>query len=1335
MPFLHHYFAKTWDANDPKMIQDKKRLALLSGDSAIRVEEWFVVRTHTKLQEDTAQKLSELLEAKQVNPQNPLPSFWVGIREGTLSPWGSKAIDLIHRCAIGVDEGVDRIERLSGWYCRLGNVANLASDAAQVIDPMTEAVWLPESLTTLFAEQPRRPLRTVSRTVAGIAAVNRQWGLALSDEEIAYLSAHFSQVGRDPSDAELMMFAQANSEHCRHKIFRGQFIIEGQTQEKSLFDWIRATHTQTPQNTLIAYADNAAVVQGGEVESFYATKDRLYRFTREIEHLVFKAETHNHPTGVSPFSGAATGAGGEIRDEAATGRGAGMRAGFCGYMTAELIAPEAPSDQNYSNPTHLASAWQIMKEAPLGAAAFNNEIGRPNLIGFFRTLDWQDRAMDEQGNPVENRWSYHKPLMIAGGWGMIAERQIHKKVFNEGALLIQLGGPSLLIGLGGGAASSANSGANAQSLDFASVQRANPEIQRRCVEVINTCARLGEDNPILSIHDVGAGGLSNAFTELIDSVTLGGEFSLKAVPCEDPALSPMELWCNESQERFVLAIHPHDWQRFADICQRERCPVAVVGYAKNHHQLKVVDDRIDEPINAVDMPLSAILGNPPNKVIETQKRTWVFPINSAEATIAQSQNLSQTLLRILAHPNVGAKYFLITIGDRTVGGITHRDALVGPRQMPTADCAITLNALQPQANNGFAGTACALGERPLIATRSPSASVRMAIGEMITNLLSADCRDLSKVKISANWMAAANDPEQAGMLYSAVQAASEFCQSLGLSIPVGKDSLSMQSQWQDAQGNAHRSLSPVTLIASCVAPLDTLAHQTPLWQALEEETELLLIDWGGEDKPLGGSMLGQIHASFADKNYPDAPSPEIILSTILALARCRDQGLILAYHDISDGGLVTTVCEMAITSDRGFSLYLDGLCASADPLDVDGAERDPHKLRGRYQEKIIRALFCESLGVVVQVRRNARQALMEHFRSVGLASIVSVIGHPQINRLAENRARVMINSTALIDLPLSELERSWLSTTRAMQENRDDYECVQEMFEDLASAKLIAQLPQPIAQSYATFQPYRGSKARPVQVAIIREQGINGHLELAAAFTYAGFQALDMTLSDIESGRNTLEGVQGLAIPGGFSFGDVLGAGRGMAKSILFHPQLAKVFRAFFARPETFTLGLCNGCQVLSQLRSIIPGAEHFPDFVINRSHRYEARWVNAQVVDSPSIFMRDLADMIVPIIVSHGEGRALWHDPRAKDYAVLRYVNQEGLPTQRYPQNPNGSPEGLTGFTSADGRVTLMMPHPERGFLQNQWSYLPPLLEADHGFSPWMMMFANAFDWCRGKI
>ena len=1103
------------------------------------------------------------------------------------------------------------------------------------------------------------------------------------------------------------MFAQANSEHCRHKIFNADWVIDARTMEKSLFGMIRDTHKAQPDGTVVAYADNASIIEGAEVDRLYPDADGVWRSHRELTHLLAKVETHTHPTAISPFPGASTGAGGEIRDEGATGRGSRPKAGLAGFSVSnlEIAGFVQPWEKPYGKPERIASALEIMIEGPLGAAAFNNEFGRPNLAGYFRTFQ-QEVQGDMRG--------YHKPIMIAGGVGNIQASQSHKVQFAPGTLLIQLGGPGMLIGLGGGAASSMATGTNAADLDFASVQRGNPEIQRRCQEVIDACWQRGEANPILSIHDVGAGGLSNAFPELADSAGLGAHFELREVHIEEPGMSPREIWSNESQERYVLAIAPADLELFQAICERERCPFAVVGQASADGHLIVSDRHFDN--QPVDMEMQVLLGKPPKMTRNVSRRAiHLPPFDVTDIALAEAAN------RVLRMPAVASKSFLITIGDRSVGGLTARDQMVGPWQVPVADVAVTAMSF-----TGYRGEAFAMGERTPLACVDPAASGRMAVGESITNIAAADIADIKQIKLSANWMAAAGHRGEDARLYDTVKAVSEFCIASGLSIPVGKDSLSMRTAWNEGDGD-RQVVAPLSLIVTAFAPVEDIRRTlTPQLQLIEGvETDLLLIDLGNGKNRLGGSVLAQAYNSVGE-HAPDV-DPAQLAAFFAIIQQFRRDNLLLAYHDRGDGGLFATVCEMAFAAKCGLSLVLDTVCYDPYMNDVDGLEKRPDTLVGRFHDRLMAGLFAEELGAVLQIRRDDRNRITETLRAAGLA--YHFIGEPN----ERDEIRLWRNAKLVFAAPRSELLQAWSETSHRIASLRDDPECALEEFQalaDVADPGLSVRTSFDVCERPAA--PFIATGVRP-RVAVLREQGVNSQFEMAAALTAAGFEAVDVHMSDLQSGRIALDGFKGLAACGGFSYGDVLGAGQGWAKSILFNPKLRDAFQGFFARPDTFSLGVCNGCQMMAHLAPIIPGAEHWPTFHRNRSEQFEARFVMVEVLDSPSVLLAGMAGSRMPIVVSHGEGRAVFAGPaqQAAAAVALRYVDNHGAVASRYPANPNGSPDGITGLTTADGRVTIMMPHPERTARTLQMSWAPDWLRGQSpDASPWQRMFDNARKW-----
>ncbi len=1226
------------------------------------------------------------------SPAHPGQRVLVTPRVGTESPWSSKATDIVHVCGLAA---VRRVERGTVYFIESQETLKaeeLRRLAVHLHDRMTESVWI-DSIDPqgLFHGAAARPLRTVALGADGRAALaqaNLDWGLALSGDEIDYLVTAFGKLGRDPTDVELMMFAQANSEHCRHKIFNADFIIDGQPQPLSLFAMIRATHAANSRGVLSAYRDNAAVIEGGSATRFFPDpQTQRYSGRHEPVDILMKVETHNHPTAISPFPGAATGAGGEIRDEGATGIGAKPKAGLTGFSVSNLKIPgmQQAWERDFGKPDRIASALDIMIAAPLGSAAFNNEFGRPNICGYFRTFEQQG---PEAGRTVIR--GYHKPIMIAGGLGNVRRQDVEKKDVVIGAPLVVLGGPSMLIGLGGGAASSVGSGQSSSELDFASVQRGNAEIQRRAQEVIDRCWALGEANPILLIHDVGAGGLSNALPEAIAHSRRGGRIDLRRIPSAESELSPMEIWCNEAQERYVLALVPGSESAFAALCERERCPYAVVGEITGDGRLLVTDPLLTA--TPVDMPIEVLLGKAPRMTrnVRALQRTGL-PLSTAGTTIADS------LDRLLTLPTIADKSFLITIGDRTVGGMISRDQMVGPWQVPVADCAVSLNSY-----DGYGGEAMAMGERTPVAVLNAPASGRLAVAEAITNILAADIRDLTDIRLSANWMAACGEPGEDADLFATVRAVGvELCSSLGITIPVGKDSLSMRTAWTDAAGE-HAVIAPVSLIISAFAPVqDARATLTPELD-LSQGSRLLLVDLGAGKNRLGGSCWAQVH-SLSGGEPADLDSPQLLAAMFAAVRELKDKGLLLAYHDRSDGGVLLTVLEMAFASRCG--------------LDIDlGAASDP-----------LAACFAEELGAVLQVPAARTAAAFAVLERHGLAALSRDIGEPLPRSSA---VQLRVHGRTGFSASRSDLHRRWSEVSFRIQELRDNPDCAREEFARLADEAdpgLHACLSYDPGEDVAA--PFISSGARPA-VAILREQGVNSQTEMAAVFTRAGFDAYDVHMTDILSGRVRLGRFHGLIACGGFSYGDVLGAGEGWAKSILFNPRAREEFAAFFARSATFTLGVCNGCQMLSALKELIPGADAWPRFVRNRSEQYEARLALVRVPPSRSVLLAGMQDSVLPIVVAHGEGQAEFDagstaaSLMAQRLLTLQYVDNHERPTQMYPFNPNGSPLGLAGLCSTDGRVTSVMPHPERVFRTVQCSWAPRGWAEDGG---WMRLFRNA--------
>lgn len=1285
-------------------------------------------------------------------------SIIVTPRMGTVSPWASKATDIARNCGLTEAVGVQRIERGTQYFLHGAALTETQRQAIEALlhDRMTESV-LPslDAAQDLFTSLEAAPMAYVDILGGSVEAgrkalqqANKDWGLALADDEIDYLFNAFTKQKRNPTDVELMMFAQANSEHCRHKIFNADFTIDGQKMDKSLFGMIRHTEQTSPQHTVVAYSDNAAIMQGRSSQRFVASQagDCGMRYVAQnaLQHVLMKVETHNHPTAISPFAGAATGAGGEIRDEGATGRGAKPKAGLTGFTVSKLWG--GMSDQPGGKPEHIASPLQIMTEGPLGSAAFNNEFGRPNLGGYFREYEQAIATPAAQGGHVRHM-GYHKPIMIAGGLGTIDAGLTHKIRFPAGTLLVQLGGPGMRIGMGGGAASSMSSGANAAHLDFDSVQRSNPEIERRAQEVINHCWALGQANPILAIHDVGAGGLSNAFPELVNDAGRGACFDLRCIPLEESGLAPKEIWCNESQERYVLAIAPESLPQFEAFCQRERCPFAVVGVATEACELIVgdVDLAADAPPaatgQAVHMPMNVLLGKPPK-----MQRNVHSVAQHGQALNMTDISLQDAVAQVLGHPTVASKRFLITIGDRTVGGLTHRDQMVGPWQVPVADCAVTLADYA-----GLAGEAMSMGERTPLAMLDAPASGRMAVAEAITNLLAAPIA-LPRVKLSANWMAACGEPGEDANLYRTVQAVGmELCPQLGISIPVGKDSLSMRTQWQTPDGAAHKVVSPVSLIVSAFATVDDVRGTlTPQLNRDLAETHLLLVDLGRGKNRMAGSILSQVlgqSGCLQKDGVPDLDDAQDLVRLVDAVNVLREQGQILAYHDRSDGGLLSCVAEMTFAGQVGVALNIDMLLMQAQgatdgSMDSGEAKNWEKQISGRRHIQMLNALFNEELGVVLQVRSSARSAVMQVLREHNLGACSHFIGTVRSNAasldMGKGQLSIWCDAQQVFAADLRELHQIWDTVSWKICQQRDNPACA----DSEHASKGVAE--DPGMHMHLTFTPQAPAvapnaapavhAARP-RVAILREQGVNSHVEMAYAFDCAGFEALDVHMTDLQTGRVKLADVQGVVACGGFSYGDTLGAGVGWARSITFNPVLRDAFAAFFACPDTFGLGVCNGCQMFAELAGLIPGAEHWPRFTHNQSARYEARLSMVEVLDSPSIFLQGMAGSRLPIAVAHGEGYANFavQGDSAQVLGAMRYVDNHGQATEAYPFNPNGSPGGLTAVTTADGRFTAMMPHPERVFRHIQMSWTDPQQAGDRsGFSPWMQLWVNARKWVR---
>ncbi|KID55261.1 phosphoribosylformylglycinamidine synthase [Pseudoalteromonas luteoviolacea] len=1244
------------------------------------------------LSETELDKLSKLLKygptAVEHKPEGTL--ILVTPRIGTISPWASKATDIANNC--GLDK-VHRVERGIAYYVEGALSAEQLVDVAKLLhDRMTESVHSNlEDAGQLFRVEEPRPMSSVDILGGGreaLATANVEQGFALADDEIDYLVENFTKLGRNPNDIELFMFAQANSEHCRHKIFNADWTIDGEEQPKSLFKMIKNTYETHPENVLSAYKDNAAVMKGSKAGRFFPNKEGEYSYNQENIEILMKVETHNHPTAIAPFSGASTGSGGEIRDEGATGRGSKPKAGLVGFTVSNLRIPgfEQPWETNFGKPGRIVDALDIMIDGPLGGAAFNNEFGRPNLLGYFRT--YEEKVNSHNGEEVRG---YHKPIMLAGGLGNIRTEHVQKGEIPVGAKLVALGGPAMNIGLGGGAASSMASGQSNEDLDFASVQRENPEMERRCQEVIDKCWQLGDENPIAFIHDVGAGGLSNAFPELVDDGGRGGKFQLRNIPNDEPGMAPHEIWCNESQERYVLAVAAEDFARFEEICKRERAQYAVIGEATEERHLTVADSHFDN--NPVDLPLEVLLGKAPKMHRDVESKQV-----SGEALKTESIDVEEAAKRLLRLPTIAEKTFLITIGDRTVTGLVARDQMVGPWQVPVANCAVTAAAFDT-----YHGEAMSMGERTPAALLNYGASARLAVAEALTNIAGANIGGLENIKLSANWMAAAGHPGEDAGLYEAVKAVGEeLCPALGLTIPVGKDSMSMKTKWEE-NGENKEVTAPLSLVITAFGRVEDIRKTvTPQLRTDKGDSSLILVDLGAGQNRMGASSLAQVYKQLGDKT-PDVDSPELLKGFYNAMQALVADEKLLAYHDRSDGGLFTTVAEMAFAGRTGVTVNLDSLTGSD-----------------------IEALYNEELGAVIQVRNDDLAAVEAILADNGLGAISHTIG--ALN--AEDKVIFNRGGEAVLANTRTELRTIWAETTYKMQALRDNPECAKQEFDakfDEKDPGLNVKLSFDLNEDVAA--PYIATGAKP-KMAILREQGVNSHVEMAAAFNRAGFAAVDVHMSDILEGRLTLEEFKGLVACGGFSYGDVLGAGEGWAKSILFNDMARDQFQTFFERQDTFSLGVCNGCQMLSTLKELIPGTEHWPRFVTNKSERFEARFSLVEVQESPSVFFQGMAGSRMPIAVSHGEGHAEFANDAAVKAALesgtvaVQYVDNFGQPTTQYPNNPNGSPEGITGITSTDGRATVMMPHPERVFRAVANSWHPDEWKED---SPWMRMFRNA--------
>ena len=1252
------------------------------------------------------QVLNALLDygtAAQAQVQTLAPDALLRVvvpRPGTISPWSSKATDIVQNCGLTT---LRRIERGIAFQVEvsapLGESDLLVLDGF-LHDRMTQAV-LPDhaSASVLFERADPRPLQTVDILGRGIEALvqaNKTMGLALAADEIDYLYESFNHLNRNPNDIELMMFAQANSEHCRHKIFNASWTVDGVEQTHSLFGMIRNTHAVSPDNVLSAYKDNAAVMTGSVAGRFFPDPaSKQYGYHEEPIHILMKVETHNHPTAIAPHPGAATGSGGEIRDEGATGRGSKPKAGLAGFSVSNLRIPSLPQpweEEDFGRPAHIASALDIMIEGPIGAAAFNNEFGRPNLCGYFRTFE----ETVDTGNGPEVR-GYHKPIMIAGGIGNIREPHVEKGEIPVGARLIVLGGPAMLIGLGGGAASSMSAGSSNADLDFASVQRDNPEMERRCQEVIDQCWQLGERNPILFIHDVGAGGLSNALPELVKDGGRGGRFSLRDILNAEPQMSPLEIWCNEAQERYVLAVSPQDLALFKALCARERCPFAVVGETTKEDAIQLFDTHFNNM--PIDLPMSVLFGKPPRMHRDVRSQQG-RPIDLDTGEIA----LDEAITRVLSLPTVASKNFLITIGDRSITGLVSRDQMVGPWQVPVADAAVTAAAFDTHR-----GEAMAMGERTPVALLNAPASARMAIAEAVTNIASAAIADISDIKLSANWMVAAGHPGEDAKLYAAVKAVGmEFCPALGICVPVGKDSMSMRTVWQD--GDKRRSnIAPLSLIISAFAPVQDIRRTvTPQLCTDAGDTDLLLIDLGRGRNRMGGSALAQVYRELGAV-APDLDNAADLKNFFALIQQLNSAGLLLAYHDRSDGGLLVTVTEMAFAGHCGVNVQMEELLSS--------------------DQDAVRVLFSEEAGAVIQIRHVQQTAVLQMIEQHGLSDCTRMVG--TLN--SRDELRILHGGKLLFEASRVSLQRLWAQTSYEIQAMRDNPACAREEFDTLLDAGdpgLHARLSFDVNADITA--PYVNLGVRP-KVAVLREQGVNGQVEMAAAFDRARFDAVDVHMTDVLSGRIKLDQFNALVACGGFSYGDVLGAGGGWAKSILHNERLRAEFLRFFERETTLTLGVCNGCQMVSLLKDLIPGASAWPRFVRNRSEQFEARTTLVQAADSNSVFFAGMTGSVFPIAVAHGEGQAEFRSAadlqtlQAAGGLALRYVDNRGQSTEHYPQNPNGSPLGIAGLCSADGRATIMMPHPERVFRAVQNSWRPQDWQED---APTLRLFRNARVW-----
>ena len=1239
----------------------------------------------------------DYVRSTKANNQEMIIQRFVVPRKGTISPWSSKATDILQNCGLS---NISRVERGILFY--IGVTEDLAANTIKNIDEylhdrMTQCVLSEISQAEqLFSSASPKPIRSIdiAQDKHGLEEANKAMGLALAEDEIGYLYEQFTTLGRNPNDVELMMFAQANSEHCRHKIFNADWTIDGKRLPKTLFDMIRNTKRTSPKGVLSAYSDNAAVMRGSPGSRFYPDPtSKEYAFSDEPIHILMKVETHNHPTAIAPFPGASTGSGGEIRDEGATGRGAKPKAGLTGFSVSNLQIPSLPQpwEEDFGKPAQIASALEIMIDGPIGGAAYNNEFGRPNLCGYFRTIE--DRFANEEGGKEVR--GYHKPIMIAGGFGNIRESHIKKGEIEVGAKLVVLGGPAMLIGLGGGAASSMASGASSEDLDFASVQRENAEMERRCQEVIDQCWQLGENNPIAFIHDVGAGGLSNALPELVKDGNRGGKFYLRNIPSAERQMSPLEIWCNESQERYVLAISPNLLNQFESICARERCPFAVVGDAIEEKRIELSDSHFQN--KPIDLPMELLFGKPPKidrKAFSGRKVSEKFNTTGIE--------LADAVKRVLSLPSVADKSFLVTIGDRTITGLVCRDQMVGPWQVPVADAAVTAASFI-----GYSGEAMAMGERPLLSLINSAASGRMAIAEAITNISSTAISDLTDIKLSANWMVASGHGHEDANLYDAVKAVGmELCPQLGICIPVGKDSMSMRTVWE-SDGQEKSNTAPLSLIISAFAPVtDVRRTLTPELRTSQGDASLLLLDLGRGKSRMAGSALSQVYRQLGDK-VPDLDDPKDLVNFFNFIQICRKENKLLAYHDRSDGGLFVSIAEMCFATHCGVDLQLENLVPN----------------------NVIESLFNEELGAVIQVSEDSLERVYFYAEKFNLIDCLYRIGH--LN--SSDKLNIKLGQETLFSEDRIDLQRVWSETTFHIQSIRDNSECAIEEYDsilDRDNPGLHAGLSFALDENIAA--PYLNVSAKP-KVAVLREQGVNGQVEMAAAFNLFGFSAVDVHMTDIMDGRVSLEQFNVMVACGGFSYGDVLGAGGGWAKSILFNEGIRKQFESFFQNPNTLTLGVCNGCQMLSILKDLIPGASYWPSFVKNRSEQFEARFTLVKIEKSSSAFLSGMGGSFFPIAVAHGEGRAEFTSSDALASVIdqgmmsIRYVNNFGGQATKYPSNPNGSPEALAGVCSLDGRATIMMPHPERVFRTCQNSWHP---DSWGQLAPSSRIFQNARKW-----